>query len=324
MPQNIKFGVFLPFYAFKNKIQPTNLFNQLKSVVLNCEQLGYDSIWIDDHLMLGTAPILECWTTLSALAVVTKKIKLGTMVTCNSFRNPALLAKMAATFDVLSNGRLELGIGAGVQKNEHNAYGFTFSSSKERIQRLNESVEIIKKLWTKEQASYQGKHYKINNAVCEPKPQQKPHPPIIIGGGGDKLTLKITARLADRYDWGYVHSFEEYVHKMQVLKNHCAVVGRNIEEIEKSCWPVGQIFLGATKRAANKLVSQILPIGVRLEEFTQTSFVGTPEDFMDLIKPYVKLGVTQFMLFFGDLPETTGLELFAQKVIRTYSSQFSR
>ena len=217
VPEKIKFGVFLPFYAFRNEKRPSQLFNQLRDVVLECEQLGYDSVWLDDHLMMGTTPILECWTTLSALSTVTEKIRLGTMVTCNSFRNPALLAKMAATLDNISNGRLELGIGAGVQKNEHYAYGFPFLAPKSRIERLNEAVEIIKKLWTEEKANYSGKYYSIRDTVCEPKPLQKPHPSIVIGGCGEKLTLRVTTQHADRYDWGYLPSLEEYKRKLKVL-----------------------------------------------------------------------------------------------------------
>ena len=148
--------------------------------------------------MINKLPILECWSTLSALSTVTKKIRLGTMVTCNSFRNPALLAKMAATLDNISNGRLELGIGAGIQKNEHDAYGFPFLSAKDMVERLSEAVEIIKKLWTENEVSYRGKHYLLKNAVCEPKPLQNPHLPIVIGGGREKLTLKVTARHAER------------------------------------------------------------------------------------------------------------------------------
>jgi F420-dependent oxidoreductase-like protein len=257
-------------------------------------------------------PILECWTTLSALSTVTEKIRLGTMVTCSSFRNPALLAKMAATLDNISNGRLELGIGAGVQKNEHNAYGFSFPSTKARIERLGEAVAIIKKLWTEEKASYNGKHYHIKDATCEPKPVQKPHPPIIIGGGGEKLTLRVTAQHADRYDWGYLSSFGEYMRKLKVLEKHCEAVGRHFDAIEKSCWPAGQIFIGAD---TDELVSQWLPKGVSLEDFMQTSFVGTPENFIKLLRQYAVLGVTQFMLFFGDLPSLDGLRLFAEKVV---------
>ena len=316
MPEKIKFGVFVPFYVFRNEKNPSQLFNRLQEVVLECEQLGYDSVWLDDHLMMGTTPILECWTTLSALSTATEKIHLGTMVTCNSFRNPALLAKMAATLDNISNGRLELGIGAGVQKSENDAYGFSFLSPQQRIERLNESVEIIKKLWTQEQTSYTGKHYNVADAICEPKPIQKPHPPIVIGGGGEKLTLKVTAKHANRYDWGYVSSFKEYEKKLKVLQKHCESVGRKFDEIEKSCWPVGQIFIGENRKEIEKLLLQWMPDGVDSKDFLKTNFVGTPEDFIKLLQPYLNLGVTQFMLFFGDLPDLNGLRLFAKKVAR--------
>jgi F420-dependent oxidoreductase-like protein len=312
----LKFGVFLPFYAFRKQKRPTLMFNQLQEVTLECERLGYHSVLLDDHLMLNKTPILECWTTLSALSSVTEKIRLGTMVTCNSFRNPSLLAKMAATVDNTSNGRLELGIGAGVQKNEHNAYGFSFPSSKARIERLNEAVEIIKKLWTEEKASYNGKHYTIRDAVFEPKPVQSPHPPITIGGGGEKLTLKVTARHADRYDWGYLPSVEEYKRKLKVLEKHCDVVSRTFNEIEKSCWPAGQIFIGEDRKELENKVSLWLPKGVSREDFMRTSFVGTPEDFIEQLRQYLNLGVTHFMLFFGDLPNLKGLRLFAENVVQ--------
>jgi F420-dependent oxidoreductase-like protein len=312
LQKKVKFGVFLPFYAFRNQKNASQLFTQLKEVVLECERLGYTSVWLDDHMMFNKMPILECWTTLSALSTVTERIRLGTMVTCNSFRNPALLAKMAATVDNISDGRLELGIGAGVQKDEHNAYGFPFSSPKARIERLGEAVTIIKRLWTEETAIYNGKHYTIKDAACEPKPVQKPHPSIIIGGGGEKLTLKVTARHADRYDWGYVSSIEEYQRKLKALEKHCEAVDRSFLEVEKSCWPAGQLFIGDD---TNELVSQWLPEGVSLEDFTQTSFVGTPDDSIKLLDQYVALGVTQFMMFFGDLPKLNGLKLFAEKVV---------
>jgi F420-dependent oxidoreductase-like protein len=281
----IKFGVFLPFYAFESEEKkPLASFNRVRDVVLECEQLGYDSVWLDDHLMFGKRPVLECWTTLSALSAITAKIRLGTMVLCNSFRKPALLAKMAATLDVISNGRLEFGIGAGVQRDEHAAYGIPFPKPRDRIGRMKEAVEIIKKLWTEESASYQGKYYRINEAVCEPKPLQKPHPPITIGGSGEKLTLKVAAEHADRCDWGYVPSLELYKHKLDVLESHCKVIGRNFHQIEKSCW---------------------------LEGLT----LGTPDECRQKIRQYANLGVTHFMLFFGDLPNLSGARLFAETVV---------
>jgi F420-dependent oxidoreductase-like protein len=310
----LKFGVFFPFYAFRTTKTGSSSFNLIRVIAQECERLGYYSVLLDDHLMLKKTPILECWTTLSALSSVTKSIRLGTMVTCNSFRNPALLAKMAATVDNISNGRLELGIGAGVQKNEHNAYGFPFPSTKARIERLNEAVEIVKKLWTEKKASYSGKYYMIRNAVCEPKPVQKPHPPITIGGGGEKLTLRVTARHADRYDWGYLPSIEQYRRKLKVLEKHCDAVGRSFNELEKSCWPAGQIFIGEDRKDMEKRISLWLPKRVSVEDFMQTSFVGTPEDFIKQLRQYLNLGVTHFMLFFGDLPDLSGLRLFAEKV----------
>jgi F420-dependent oxidoreductase-like protein len=311
-----KFGVFLPFYAFRNIKTGSSRFKLVRNIILECEHLGYYSVLLDDHMMLKQMPILECWTTLSALSSVTKKIRLGTMVTCNSFRNPSLLAKMAATVDNISNGRLELGIGAGVQKNEHNAYGFSFLTSKTRIERLDEAVEIIKKLWTKDKASYNGKYYTIQDAVCEPKPVQKPHPPITIGGGGEKLTLKVTARHADRYDWGYLSSVEDYKRKLNVLKKHCDAVGTNFNKIEKSCWPAGQIFIRENEKELKKNIPLWLPKGATLKDLMKTTFVGTPKEGIEQLKQYLNLGVTHFMLFFGDLPELRGLKLFAEKVVQ--------
>lgn len=292
------------------------MFNKLKETVQECEKLGYHSVWLDDHLMLNNMPILECWTTLSALSTATKTIRLGTMVTCNTFRNPALLAKMASTVDNISNGRLELGLGAGIQKNENEAYGFSFPKAKERIQRLGESAEIIKKLWTEQKTCYNGKHYQVTDAVCEPKPVQKPHPPLVIAGAGEKHTLQVTAQHADRFDFGYLPSLDEYKHKLDVLQKHCKAVGRNFSDIERSCWPTGQIFIGENKQELDKKVRQQLPENMSLDDFVKTSFVGTPEGCVNLLEPYIGLGVTHFMLFFGDMPELDGLRLFAKTVAK--------
>jgi F420-dependent oxidoreductase-like protein len=298
MLNKIRFSVFLPFYAFrageKKSVSP---FDRVRDVVLECERLGYDSVLLDDHLMFEKRPILECWTTLSALSAITAKIRLGTMVLCNGFRNPALLAKMAATLDVVSNGRLEFGIGAGVQEDEHVAYGIPFSKSHTRISRLKEAVEIIKKLWTEEKASYQGRYYRTNEAVCEPKPVQKPYPPITIGGSGEKLTLKVAAQHADRSDWGHVTSLELYKHKLDVLENHCKAVGRDFNEIEKSCWLGGQIFIVPDQKELEEKVSQLKPKNVSLEDFKKFNFVATPDDCRREIRRYTSLGVTHFMLF---------------------------
>jgi F420-dependent oxidoreductase-like protein len=317
----IKFGVFLPFYAFKfEETKPASHFDRVRNIVLECERLGYDSIWLDDHLMFGKSPVLECWTTTAALLSITSKIRLGTMVLCNSFRNPALLAKMAATLDVISNGRLEFGIGAGVQRDEHVAYGMPFLEPRERIGRMKEAVEIIKNLWTEEKANYQGKYYRINEAICEPKPLQKPHPPITIGGSGEKLMLKVTAQHADRYDWGYVPSLELYKHKLAILENHCKVVGRDFHEIEKSCWLGGQMFIGPNQKELDEKVLQLKPKNFSLKDFRKINFIATPDECRQRIRQYTSLGVTYFMLFFGDLPSVSGVKLFAKAVVNAMKS----
>lgn len=310
-----KFGVFLPFYAFQAADSGT-LFAQVRDVVLECERLGYDSVWLDDHLMFGQTPMLECWTTLSALAQATHKIRLGTMVTSQAFRNPALLAKMAATVDAISGGRLELGLGAGVQKQEHKAYGYPFPDLKIRIRQMQETLEILKRMWTQEKATYAGQHYQIFEAVCEPKPVQKPHPPLTVGGNGEKYALKVTAQYADRFDFGYL-PLEEYRRKLGVLERHCQAVGREFSAIEKSCWPAGQIILGKTWEEAEEKMQRLKPTNVSVEQFRSYSFVGTPKEFKETLQLFLDLGVAQFMLYFGDLPAVDCLRGLARSVVQT-------
>ena len=319
--KKIRFGVFLPFYSLKfDERRTSSPFDRIKNIVQECERLGYDSIWLDDHLFYGKQPVFECWTTLSALSSSTTKIRLGTMVLCSSFRNPALLAKMAATFDVISNGRLEFGIGVGVQKDEHDAFGIPFLKPNERVERMKEAVEIIKKMWTEEKTSYRGKFYRTNDAVCEPKPLQKPHPPLIIAGGGEKHTLKVVAQHADRFDWGAIPSFDLYKHKIDALKRHCKAVGRNFEEIEKSCWLGGQIYIAQNQKDLSERILFWKPESVSLEDFKKLNLVGAPDVFIKKIRQYRNFGVTYFMLFFGDLPDLEGVKLFADKVINKLHS----
>jgi len=302
-----KFGVFLPFYAFKK----ADYYEQLKAIVLECEQLGYDTIWLDDHLMYGDTPILECWTTLSALAASTSKIRLGIMVTCNAHHNPALLAKVASTLDITSKGRLEFGIGAGVQETEHQAYGFDFPPPKVRIAQLEEAMEVIRRLWTYPKANYQGKYYTLKDAVCEPKPKQKPHPPITVGGGGEKYTLKVVAKYADRFDWGY-QPLEAYRRKLSILQRNCEFIGRDFRQIELTCWPSGQILIAADQKELQEKIDKYKPEGTSLEEFKQYTLVGTIEDCLRGFQAYADLGATYFILYFADLPSTDGLRLFKE------------
>ena len=316
--RKVNFCVFLPFYAFQSKksSQSEPLFSRVKDLVLECERLGFHSVWLDDHLMFGRMPILECWTTLAALAATTSRIRLGTMVTSNGLRNPALLAKMAATVDVISGGRIEFGIGSGIQVEEHIAYGFPFPDIEVRTEKLRESLEIFKSLWREEKTDYSGKHYNIINAFCEPKPIQQPYPPITIGGAGEEFTLKVTAQHADRFDFGYLPSLEIYKHKLTVLESYCKQMGRDIQNIEKTCWPAGQITIGLDQVAVAEEVQKVKPENISVEDFEKVCFAGTPEECIAKLQPYIDLGVTHFMLYFSGLPKTASLRTFAETVAK--------
>ncbi len=308
-----KFGVFLPFYAIPANCPPQQRFHLLQEIVLEVEQQGYDSIWLDDHLMYGEWPILECWTTLMALAASTSKIRLGTMVSCNAHRTPALLAKIASTFDVLSNGRLEFGIGSGIQESEHIAYGFRFPKPSIRTEQLSEALEVITGLWTKEKVSYQGKHYSLKDAVCEPKPAQKPHPPITVGGAGEK-TLEVTAKYAKRFDWGFL-PLEQYMRKLDVLERQCNAFGRSFDNIEKSYWPAGQILLAQDRAELNEKIGQRKPADMCLKDYKKYTLASTSDECKAQLQDYIDLGVSYFMLYFADLPEVDSLRLFSSAVV---------
>lgn len=193
--------------------------------------------WLFDHFMpLGrdaTGPCLEGWTLLAAYAAVTKRVRLGLMVTGNTYRHPAVLANIAATVDIISGGRLDFGIGAGIYETEHTAYGIPLYSPGERIRRLGEACEIIQRMWTEPAPSFEGTYYQIKDAYCEPKPVQKPYPPFVIGGIGEKLTLRIVAQYAAIWNFvgGGVESFQQ---KSAILDSHCVAIGREPQTIQRS------------------------------------------------------------------------------------------
>lgn len=207
--------------------------------------------WLFDHFMpLGsdhTGPCLEGWTLLGAFAARTERLRVGMMVTGNTYRHPAVLANMGATVDHISHGRLDFGIGAGWNELEHTAYGIPLYTPGERIRRLGEACEVIKRLWTETVANFKGNYYQFKNAYCEPKPVQKPYPPFVIGGGGEQLTLRIVAQYADIWNFagGPVNMFQ---HKNEVLDGHCAAIGRDPATIERSV----QIFIDPNDLSATR------------------------------------------------------------------------
>jgi F420-dependent oxidoreductase-like protein len=198
----------------------------------------FEHAWLFDHFapIAGDldGPCFEGWTLLAALAAQTSRIRVGLMVTGNTYRHPAVLANIAATLDVISNGRLDLGLGAGWNEYEHSSMGIPLYPPGQRIRRLGEACEIIKRLFTQHLTDFDGRYYQLKQARCDPKPIQKPYPPFVIGGGGEQLTLRVTAQYADIWNFGGGSSAETFAHKVKVLHEHCAAVGRDPSEIELS------------------------------------------------------------------------------------------
>lgn len=227
---------------FGIKTAPQNTtYADMQRVWLEADRIpSIEHAWLFDHFMpiAGeiSGPCLEGWSLLSAFAALTSRVRVGLMVTGNTYRHPAVLAKIGATVDVISGGRLDFGIGAGWNETEHSAYGIPLYATGERIKRLGEACEVIKRMWTQPVPTFEGRYYQIKDAYCEPKPIQKPAPPFVIGGSGEKLTLRIVAQYADVWNCVGV-DLENFQRKSAILDAHCASIGRDPRTIERSVQP---------------------------------------------------------------------------------------
>ncbi len=274
-------------------------YETLRSRALICDELGYHSLWVSDHLVgmyeSPASPRLECWTTVTALASITEKVKLGQLTLATPFRNPALLAKMAATLDVITGGRAILSIGAGWHRGEFDGYGYRFGTIRSRWERLDEAARIIKLLWAEEAPSYKGKHYSIDGAYCSPKPVQEPRLPLMIAGGGENLTLRTVAKYADMSNFAqWVGTPEDFGHKVDVLNRHCERVGRDPDEITKT-W-AAFVFIDEREEEAERMAKAFF--ANQDVEQPSMGLVGTPEMITDQLNQYVAKGATLFILSF--------------------------
>ena len=311
---DVTFGVFMP-QGWKSDLASTGdaaeQWRTAVAIAVRAEELGFDSLWVYDHFHNAPRPandsVFECWTTIAAVSQLTSRIRLGQMVGCNSYRNPALLAKITSNVDVMSGGRLEWGIGAGWYENEYRAYGYDFPKPKDRIGMLAETVEIVRSMWTERETTYSGQHYEIKRAQCDPKPIQQPHPPIWIGGGGEQLTLRVVARHADCSNFG--GSPEQWAHKRDVLREHCAAVGRDPDEIRMTWSPDVHIRRTEAEITAG---GTLAVWGQPLEEWRANNLVGTPEQVAEKIQAYIGLGCRGFIPWCSDYAGTETLELLAE------------
>jgi len=299
-----------PVNGMKEQEFVSQILRSLKKV-----ESSFHSAWLSDHMIPwadwqspGTDN-LEGWTTVNYLIGVFKHLTFGHIVLCNSYRNPALLAKMAANLSSFCPGRFILGIGAGWKKDEYQSYGYEFPKASARIGALQESVQIIRKMWTEDAVSFHGKYYRVDSAYCSPKP--KPTPPIMIGGGGEKLTLKVVASHADWWNCPNL-TLDQYKHKLSVLKGQCEKVGRDYSSIRKT-W-LGCVAISKTPDEASK-IAKTNAFTANEHMAMQAAIIGTPEQVSHTLARFADLGVDYFILRFLDFPSTAGLDLFTHEVV---------
>jgi F420-dependent oxidoreductase-like protein len=292
-----------------------------KSVELaqRAERSGYDHLWVYDHV--ETVPrreathCFEAFTMLAALSQVTERAELGQMVTCASYRNPGLLAKEAACVDVFSGGRLILGIGAGWYEREYQAYDYEFKRGRERLRVLDETLQVIPRLWSDETVSFDGTYVHLDGAYCDPKPVRSPRPPIWVGGGGEQVTLRIAAQHADATNWQV--GLDAFVHKSEVLAEHCAAVGRDFSSIVRTHGPDCRLF--DTESDLQAWIDS--PGGGSLwgrgdpDEYVRDNLVGTVEQVTAKVQAYVDAGCSEFVLWFRDFPSSESMQRFTAEVV---------
>jgi probable F420-dependent oxidoreductase len=327
VPTTLHFGLIL---ALTIRGLAVTSYETMRRVASQAEALGFDSVWLCDHFLTlapdayvedaGIAagvgpgarteeprsmPLLECWTTLSALARDTRRVRLGTSVLCHSYRSPAVLAKMAATLDVISEGRLDLGLGAGWFEQEYRAYGIPFPRIGERIDQLGEGVEIIRRMWTEPRPAFKGRHYAIDGAVCDPPPVQRPHPPIWIGGEGDRVH-RLAARAADGVNvrwWGP----ERIAARGPYLDAACREFGREPRALQRSV----TALLVADREPGRAAAVRERFAGIPAEGHV----AGTPEQCVARLRRYVERGVRHFLFTIPDVASSAGLELTGREVL---------
>ena len=265
---------------------PAQKYEEVLELARHVEKTGWDGFWYADHFMPNapdtSAPWPEAWTTLTAIGANVPRIRIGTLVSGNTYRHPAVLAKMVATLDHITAGRVVLGLGSGWQENEHDQYGLPFYTTRERLERLDEACQIIKSLYTNPKTDFDGKFYKLSDASLEPKPVQHPLP-LLIGGGGEKRTLRIVAEHANEWNvWGDVAVLRQ---KMEVLDKHCADVGRDPSEIHRTA--VALLFMSDD----NAFLEQM-----RNAEMQQAALIGTVDEIREIVEEFEAIGVDELIV----------------------------
>lgn len=269
---------------------------QANESYIEAMQPHFDTVWVEDHFQWDNRPVLEALTTLTYLAGRHEIAKFGHIVLGQSYRNPALTAKMAANLQFMTGGRYIMGIGAGWKEDEYRAFGYPYPPAGERIDQLEEAVQIIRAMWTESPANFKGQYYSIENAECQPQPD--PAIPLLIAGGGEKKTLRVVAKYADWWNHN-VCTAEEYAHKQEVLADHCRDIGRDPASIVHTYYGFVQFIDDPSKK----------------EQRSFHIVAGTPDDVTRELEEFIKLGVRHFQLRILDFPKQDGLHTFIDKVL---------
>ncbi len=319
MPANdLKVGVFVPQgwrMDLADVPDPVEKYETMSRCAREAEQAGFDAVWLYDHFHTVPTPqlesVFECWTSMAALARDTRTIRLGQMVTCNGYRPPSLLAKMASCVDVMSNGRLILGIGAGWYQHEYEAYGYDYPETPERLRMLRESLQVLKAMWTQDYSEFDGRYYHLRGAINEPKPVQKPHPPIWIGGGGEKVTLKLVAQYGDACNFNA--DVETVRHKLEVLREHCQTVGRDYDSVLKTL--EFYTILG-DRGEIDRVVADVARRSGMDESFVRTwhPLHGDADRIAELMRGYAEVGIQYFIVNLPNAFEGGVITRFAEEV----------
>ncbi len=328
----MRFGMFVPqgWRLDLVGIDPADQWKAMLTVAKQAEAGPWESIWVYDHFHTVPVPTEEAtheaWSLMAALAVTTERIRLGQMCTCAAYRNPAYLAKVAATCDILSGGRVEMGIGGGWYEHEWRAYGYGFPSPGNRLGMLDEAVQIFRQSWTDGVASLDGKHYQVDGAICRPLPLQPGGIPIWIAGGGEKKTLRIAAQYA--HYTNFDGTPETFKHKSEILEQHCRDVGRDFGEITRSA--NYNVVIGATEKDVQDKLAWIMahyePLVPRdqLERYREMyrtgPLVGTPEQLVETLRAAERLGMTYAIGNFADAAyDPSSVQLFADQVASEFA-----
>ena len=300
----MKIGAFIPqgWRMDLNGIPLEDQWDTIISTANAIEDLNYTSVWVYDHF--HTVPIptqdptYECWSLMAALSQSTSKLRLGQMCTCNSYRNPSYLTKIASNIDVMSGGRLEYAIGAGWYDQEYKAYGYDYPTAGIRLKMLEESLIIYKLMTTEETPSFNGTYYQIDGAINQPKPIQKPYPPLWVCGGGEKVTLKLLAKYGDYGNWDV--DVEGFIHKTNILREHCKNEKRNFNDIGKTLHT--NVLIGNTKSELDKKIEKLSNYtNIPQENYYEKPLIGTKEEVFNTIKEFEEVDCSYLIAYIPDI-----------------------